>query len=498
MSWTPQQLAVFDAVAKHSGHVCVEAVAGSGKTTTCVAAARVAGGRVGFTAFNKHIAAELQQRLGDGASACTLHSLGFTACKRAWGSKLNENKLKQLLQELKPGWFYNTNRGVKAKEDAKAAMDLARLCKYSLIDGTRSELLDDLVEHHGVNTCGLPAMIYAAVGELLDRCQRDTDQVDFDDMVWLPVVKSVPTGEFDLLFVDECQDLSRMQHMLALRAGRRLVMVGDSSQALYGFSGADTESMGNLRDMLNDSTGCVDRPLTVTFRCPTAHVELAKRIVPTIEAAAGARDGLVYQVVPSILPRFLLPGDMAICRLNAPLVELTYQLVTAGVPAMMRGRDIGRGLLELIEQLKPADVRELLNDLGDYGDSERERMLRRDAPESALQAMEDRVGCLQKLCCQVRSLNELRDFIGTVFADDAPEGKVILSSVHRAKGLEADRVVIVAPEKLPLVRKDQKDWERVQEANLCYVAATRAKRELVFAGDVPTIFGPVRCKTPLF
>jgi DNA helicase II / ATP-dependent DNA helicase PcrA len=149
MGWTPQQEAVFAAVGSGRGHLCVSAVAGSGKTTTCVEAAKFAGGNVAMVAFNKHIAAELQQRLGTGASACTLHSLGFTACKRAWGSQLNEKKLNQLLQELKPRWFYDTNRGVRPTDHAKAAMDLARLCKYSLADGTDAQL-DDLVEHHGL------------------------------------------------------------------------------------------------------------------------------------------------------------------------------------------------------------------------------------------------------------------------------------------------------------------------------------------------------------
>src|SRR5262245_58726865 len=80
---TPQQQALYDAVASGTGHVAVEAVAGSGKTTSAVGCAAVARGRVGMVAFNKHIAAELQSRLGGTAKACTLHSLGFAAVRRA-------------------------------------------------------------------------------------------------------------------------------------------------------------------------------------------------------------------------------------------------------------------------------------------------------------------------------------------------------------------------------------------------------------------------------
>jgi superfamily I DNA/RNA helicase len=53
-----------------------------------------------------------------------------------------------------------------------------------------------------------------------------------------------------------------------------------------------------------------------------------------------------------------------------------------------------------------------------------------------------------------------------------------LSTIHRAKGLENDRVFILAYDELPFQHLEQKDWERVQETNLMYVAVTRAKKEL--------------------
>jgi superfamily I DNA/RNA helicase len=52
--------------------------------------------------------------------------------------------------------------------------------------------------------------------------------------------------------------------------------------------------------------------------------------------------------------------------------------------------------------------------------------------------------------------------------------------VHKAKGLEADRVIILLPDKLPLKFPRQKEWELKQEMNLKYVALTRAKKELIF------------------
>lgn len=60
---TEQQQAIYDYVRAKRKHIAVRALAGSGKTTTAVAAAKCVSNEknVGFVAFNKHIAAELQQ-----------------------------------------------------------------------------------------------------------------------------------------------------------------------------------------------------------------------------------------------------------------------------------------------------------------------------------------------------------------------------------------------------------------------------------------------------
>jgi DNA helicase II / ATP-dependent DNA helicase PcrA len=57
---------------------------------------------------------------------------------------------------------------------------------------------------------------------------------------------------------------------------------------------------------------------------------------------------------------------------------------------------------------------------------------------------------------------------------------VLLSTVHRAKGLEAERVFLLYPDKLPLQWENQQAWELRQEMNLKYVALIRAWAELYF------------------
>ena len=67
-----------------------------------------------------------------------------------------------------------------------------------------------------------------------------------------------------------------------------------------------------------------------------------------------------------------------------------------------------------------------------------------------------------------------------MFTDEKIENAVMLSTAHKSKGLEANRVIILLPNKLPLKFPHQQDWQKRQELNLKYVALTRARKELIF------------------
>jgi superfamily I DNA/RNA helicase len=55
----------------------------------------------------------------------------------------------------------------------------------------------------------------------------------------------------------------------------------------------------------------------------------------------------------------------------------------------------------------------------------------------------------------------------------------MLSTIHKAKGLENDRIFFLCPELIPSKYATQ-PWQYEQEANLKYVAITRAKQELIY------------------
>ena len=77
--------------------------------------------------------------------------------------------------------------------------------------------------------------------------QKDSEnRISFDDMVWLPCAMGIVKPTFDLVTIDEAQDMNLPQLTMAqqsCRKGGRIVVVGDSRQAIYGFRGAVQDAM---------------------------------------------------------------------------------------------------------------------------------------------------------------------------------------------------------------------------------------------------------------
>lgn len=437
--------------------------------------------RVACGAFNNHIAAELTSRLPPSIPATTLHGLGFAAIRRRFPDvRLEENKLRLLLDQLTAG-----NKDLEWPSVRRPTEQLAKLCKYTLTPERSALQILDLANHYGVEiddrdtekVCNLVSQLVAASADQMET-------IDFDDMVWLPTRHGLKPDQYDVFLGDEAQDWNRAQQALAkaATASGRLVPIGDAHQAIYGFAGADCDALPRLTKELS----ATPLPLTVTWRCPALHVELARKIVSSLEAAPGAVDGLVMTADLAEIAQQVRPGDLVICRKNTPVVGLTYRLVLAGVPAVMRGREIGQGLIAFMRRLKPASIGVLVDLIEDFRWKEEGRLRRKRAPESQYDALNDRCDCLGQLATQVTSLDQLEAFITEKFDDKAQPGEqVVLSSVHRAKGLEADNVFVLDPGSLPLIRRDSKPWQRIQEYNLIYIAITRAKRVLTFEDFIP-------------
>lgn len=483
---SPYQTAVFDFVTSGRGDGLVNAVAGSGKTTTLVQAAQLIHGNALMCAFNKHIADELQRRLaGTTMTAKTIHGLGNSALYKALGrTRVEGTKYRHLCQEWIEREFSRTFRFESKQEARDYARALEKVVNFARLTLTPTErpALQLMADKYAIDVPD--RALLSGVAIILDRgitlAQYGAKCIDFTDMLWLPLVLDLPVAQFDWVFVDEAQDLNAAQLALVLKArapGGRMVFVGDSRQAIMAFAGADAESYAKIKS----TTNATELPLSICYRCPTSHIALAQEIVPAIESAPHAAPGTVETILEDTLSSRVQEGDLVICRTTAPLIAWCIRLIAQRVPARVRGRDVAKELGELAEKIAAAGPwEEFLRYLSLYEAQQLKYLAQKDASEDQVQNLQDKCQALE-VCYtsfSAPSVEALRREIEGLFADE--RASVWLSTVHRAKGLEADRVFILHPEKLPLRWKGQTEAQLTQEFNLRYVALTRAKQALFF------------------
>lgn len=480
LKWSPYQLAIFDFVKTRDGNAVVEAVAGSGKSTTIVEALKYTdpNARVALVAFNKRIADSLRGRCPDHVHVSTLHSLGLRNIRRAFPRiKVDKNKMWKLLDQYKLTITKSEQEALK--ENASTILRLVALMKATLLTPT-PENKNYIVDHYDIIENGHGELIFAAA-KYLWEASLDTikETVNFDDMIFAPAYKIVECEKFDFLFVDEAQDLNKSQIEFVLNSvanDGRVVAVGDRFQSCYGFRGADTDAIPKLIHALNATT----LPLTITYRCPTSVVKLAQEYVPHLEARENAPRGKVKEIYESRLIDLVKEGDLVICRTNAPLVSPAFSLIRNGIKAVVLGREIGRGLTGLIGRIEkrntPRDTTELLRYMQAYTRREIDKLVVARKTGRAL-SLQDKFNTIVALADGCDRVSDIRAKIDTVFSDS--QIGITFSSIHKIKGGEAERVFILRPDLLPHPMA-KSAWQRSQEDNLSYIAITRAKSELYF------------------
>jgi len=462
----------------------VNAVAGSGKTTTLVHAIEaIQSDSILLVAFNKHSAEELERRVGGRARARTAHSIGYGALIAHLGNAtLNENKYHALARNMIDGMYPNAKYQARMGY-TRAFEGLARFARLTCIDPRDQFAIEQMADRYNIEDANdrLIGSLYRLLSNG-EQIASDQHAIDYTDMLYLPVHWQARTPKYDWVLVDECQDLSAVQRALVLdlrAAGGRMIFVGDPHQSIYGFAGADTASF----DEIVKETSATCLPLSVCYRCPTSHVRLAAQLVPHIEARSDAPTGTVLDIEESDFEKNVQEGDLILCRKSAPLVKWCIRLIAHKMPARMRGRDFGKELGNLalkIDELHPYPYSEFGNAISDYAETQSVKLSQKEGNVKRIETLHDK--CEAVRACwegfKATTVGIMVKQIESIFND--AKTSITLSTVHGAKGLEANRVLILEPGSLPLVWKKQSDEQFQQEQNVKYVALTRAKQTLVF------------------
>jgi DNA helicase-2/ATP-dependent DNA helicase PcrA len=306
--------------------------------------------------------------------------------------------------------------------------------------------------------------------------QKPAPTISFDEQVFLPSLLNLTTGSFDVVLVDEAQDLNACQYRLALNAvkpGGRVIAVGDDRQAIYAFRGADSDAIGR---MTRDLKAAV-LPLSITYRCPQAVVRLAQRLVPDFEAGEGAPEGRVKIVNEKEFLGAVQAGDAVISRTNAALTKYCMTMLAAGKRARIVGRDLGAKLESILSRAHSSEIKAALSEMSAYVEDESERLVAAKKDDKAEELL-DNMEAIRAISEGLASVDRLRSKINALFADSdegVDYGTIPCMTVHKAKGLEFDKVWMLES----TFRINHTEGE-----NLYYVAVTRAKKHL-FLVQIP-------------
>jgi hypothetical protein len=255
-------------------------------------------------------------------------------------------------------------------------------------------------------------------------------------------------------------------------------IVTHNCQAIYGFTGSTARAMDELKSKFN----CDQLPLSVSYRCPVAVVTEAAKLVPVIEHAENAEEGSVTdltQIEAKIKISTLSEYDIILCRTNAPLSALAWKLIQARIPVSILGRDIGKNLMVLIDSFRTNDIIEMTTKLKAWLNLQLSKYADNEMMQSNVLDRYQSIMCFAEDSLDVPSMKRT---IEELFSDDLSDSKLVLSSIHKSKGMEFNNVAILNPELIP-IKYAKQDWQLEQERNLKYVAITRAIKSLVYFKD---------------
>jgi hypothetical protein len=463
--WSPYQLACFDAQEASPDNLLIEAVAGGAKTTTLVELSRRAGRKNLQLAFNRNIADELRSRVGYNTEVRTLNSLGHMILMRKRpGAKLNQWKSLNWLRANMSQELFDAAGSTVAR-----AISLAKANAVGIVFSPSENLFSAMIEDiaFDLDLDLVPALARITMRAFLELTS-EANEFDFDDQLWVPIANNWTFPAYDTVYVDEAQDLNTIQHIMLRelqKRGARIVAVGDRRQAIYGWRGALSNSMDELKQQFSME----ELPLSVTYRCALAITNLAQTIVPQITARDGAPAGELNYLEDYPKIDSYTNNDLIVCRNNAPIFGLALEFIKE-----RRRCRVFSTFMEEVEKFingfKTETSQELLTKLDKWISVKRQKI----HDPMQLVALEDRYEVVSSFAREFKTTREILWQIRQLATSTSGPR---ISTIHRAKGTESDRVFFLRPDLIPNPKCTTEE-QLIQEENLSYVAITRAKLSL--------------------
>ena len=258
---------------------------GTGKTTTLLNEVdkylkQTDPDKIGYFSFTQKAAHEARDRAmskfnfteGDLPYFRTLHSLAF----KRLGIKKEDVMQRRHYEDLGKKTKYNLDYHEYDNEHTglfTTKSDLLRIVQMAKLRGITPERQYNLKEHtQDISVNDLKQFIYD-----LNKYKKDYSLIDFADMI-TEFIKLDKSPKFDVVFIDEAQDLSTSQWQMAKSIWDKTqdtFIAGDDDQAIFRWAGADVDSFIAQKGKVMQ--------LTQSYRIPQVVHDVASKIVSKIQ-----------------------------------------------------------------------------------------------------------------------------------------------------------------------------------------------------------------------
>lgn len=480
MQSTAEQLAIVQSEAEF---LRVNAFAGTGKTTTLVQYAKArAHESMFYLAFNKPIQLEAQRKFPSKVKCMTSHGLAFPKFGSVYadaGKLVKRLRVNEVVDALGLGNYPEDFRLYVAD----TAMKTVDRFLASAAPKIHEQLCDGLI----TPGAGVMAGDIVALAEKLWAKMQDTKDGSIG-MVHDGYLKlfqlSGPVMRYDTILFDEAQDANPVTAAIVDAQNARKVVVGDSHQQLYSFRGASNA----MRKFKATETLF----LTRSFRFGQGIADVANMVLSNYK---GERRQIEGTSEPAHIGHFARSSPCAvIARANATLFDEAAQAIGQGKRVHFIGGIAGYRIGEVMDTYNLwSGNRERIQNPYLKSFKEFDRM------DDYAGAVDDKE--LKSLIGLVKrhgsKLPRLVDQIKSGAVDEASAATVLLSTAHKAKGLEFNNVRLT-DDYLKLLddhgRPRKIEFEEQEEANIVYVALTRAKKALCPFPDLEGLIAHEKAK----
>jgi superfamily I DNA/RNA helicase len=432
--------------------------------------------RIGYFAFTRKAAGEARDRYlnvethlskKDIQHFQTLHSLAFNNLGLKEENVMQELNYKRIgeecgIQVTYASYETNSWNGIFSSDSEYLNLiNLARVRQTSPLE----EL--DRNEH----LAKIERFKLDAIAKEIYDYKKTNGLIDFTDMLDKFLIKGNVNNKFDVIFVDEAQDLSLIQWKMIEKIEKDnqcdVWVAGDDDQAIFGWAGADVDSFIDWK--------AEEIPLQQSERVPSEIQIKALQIIDRVQDNRLSKDYFPKKETGEILLQFKLSaidmtkGDwLILARTNPLLKPIPRYLKSQGLFfETAQGNSIGKTLFEDIGYWNQMRKGEKIPEIQEQ--RVLEKMSKRDDTKEWYDAF-DQVALSKK------------DYLRSMLAngeDLSKEPRIKVSTIHGAKGGEATNVVLFLNQTKNTMKAAKKSvTKQDEEYRVWYVAVTRTMQKL--------------------